>query len=199
MRRASIAAVAIAIAVAVCGLLVVLLDGAPRRSGTNNVAPSAESARLAPGERSCQPEDVPGGTERVAVVAAPVGGGTARFTVTLRRGRDLVAAGRAAGATVDGRFAVALRPTPPAGPALVCVRNDGRRQLALLGLSDTIAVDYYRAGDETWLQASPAVARHFGFGKAGFLGAWTLWLALVLIAAAWIGSWRALAAAGKRA
>jgi hypothetical protein len=190
--RASI--VGVAVAAAACFLLVVLLGSEPRRSGTNNVAASAEAVELAPRERSCQPESVPGASERVAIaVAAPPGAAAVpRLTVAVERGGRAVASGRPAGRLDDGRVDVPLAPAPPAGAAELCVRNDGRRPLALLGQPGAIAVDYYRGGSETWLQAAPAVARHFGLGKSGLLGPWALWLALAAVAAAWLGAWRAL-------
>ena len=80
----------------------------------------------------------------------------------------------------------------------MCVRNAGRHGIALLGISDTFGVDYYE-GRQTWWDTAPALAQRFGFGKAGFVGAWTFWMALALVAGAMIASWRALARAESRA
>jgi hypothetical protein len=190
--RASV--VGVAVAAAVCALVVVLLGGEPRRSGTNNVAVAGEAVSLAPRERICQPESVPGDTARVAIAAAPQAGVAAapRLTVEVERGGRAVASGRPDGSLTDGRLDVPLDPAPPPGAVELCVRNDGRGPLALLGQPDVLAVDYYRSGSESWLAAAPAVARHFGFGKAGLLGSWALWLALVAVVAAWLGAWLAL-------
>lgn len=49
-----------------------------------------------------------------------------------------------------------------------------------------MAVDYYRAGSETWMQMAPTVADRFGLGKSGLLGAWTLWLVLAAVLGAWV-------------
>jgi hypothetical protein len=50
----------------------------------------------------------------------------------------------------------------------------------------TIAVDYYRAGSESWLELAPTVAERFGNGKSGLLGAWSFWLAMATVVAAWV-------------
>jgi hypothetical protein len=188
------AIVGLAIGAAACVLLVVLLGGEPRRSGTNNVAAAGEAVRLAPDERACQPDSVPGDSERVALaVAAPADAdGAPRLTVEVERDGEAVASGRPGGSIRAGRVEVPLEPAPAAGAAELCVRNDGRRPLVLLGQPGVLAVDYYRGGSETWLQAAPAVARHFGLGKTGLLGSWALWLALAAVVAAWLASWRAL-------
>jgi hypothetical protein len=188
------AIVGVAVVAAACVLLVVLSGSEPRRAGTDDVAPSGVALRLAPGERACQSEVVPGDAARVAVAGAPAAGGTraARLTVAVERAGEVVASGRPRGLTADGRLDVALASTPEPGPAELCVRNDGRQPLTLLGASELFAVDYYRAGDETWWQAAPAVARRFGLGKAGFLGSWALWLALGAVIASWLAAGLAL-------
>jgi hypothetical protein len=191
------AVLAIAVAVALAAVLVVVSGSDPRRTGTNNVG-GGEAARLGPGQHRCQPGETPGATRAVAVAAYSPGGEAVRLAVALRDDRDrLLTAGRTLDVAPNGYPLANLRPTPVAGGARVCVRNATAGTVVLLGVADTFGVDYY--GDrESWWQAAPSIARHFGFGKAGFLGAWTFWLTLALIAAAWIGSWRALAGSGAR-
>jgi hypothetical protein len=188
------AIVAVAVVAAACFLLVVLSGSEPRRSGTDDLAPAGVAATLAPGERACQPTSVPDDSARVALAGAPAAGGAgaARLTVTVERGGEVVARGRFAGLTADGRLDVALASTPPPGPAELCVRNAGRQPLTLLGAPEVLAVDYYRAGDESWWQVAPAVADRFGLGKAGFVGSWALWLALGAVVAAWLAAGWAL-------
>lgn len=190
--RASI--VGVAVVAAACFLLVVLSGSEPRRSGTDNIAPAGVALKLAPGQRACQAENVPDDTARVALAGAPAAGGTqaARLTVAVERDGKVVTRGRPAGLTADGRVDVALASTPPAGPADLCVRNDDRQPLTLLGAPEVFAVDYYRAGDESWWRVAPAVADRFELGKAGFLGPWALWLALAAVVAAWLAAGWAL-------
>jgi hypothetical protein len=178
-------------------VLVVLSDSDPRRSGTNNVPSASEVGRLDSGKRKCQEVDVPAGADDVAVAGVSDSGTVPTLALTLS-GMSTTASGETRDTAPDGRPLASLHPVPPAGAARLCVRNVSRDGVVLLGISDTFGVDYYE-GHETWWQVAPAVARRFAFGKAGFVGAWTFWLALALVAGAMIAGWRALAESGARA
>jgi hypothetical protein len=190
----------LAVAIAVGTVVLVLSGSEPRRSGTNNVPGGGEIAQLDPGDRRCQAADVPGGTGRVAVPAYSPAGEPVRLAVTVR---SAAGGARSLGSTSavapDGDPLAPLEPAPPSGAAEVCVRNAGAGRVALLGISNVFGVDFYPRSDQSWWQAAPAVARHFGFGKSGLVGAWALWLALALVLGAWIAAWRALASPGARA
>jgi hypothetical protein len=90
-----------------------------------------------------------------------------------------------------------MAPQPDRGAAEVCVRNRGDGPVTLLGLSETVAVDFY-AGRETWWQAAPSVASRFALGKADLVGPWTFWFVLALVGGSWLVAWRALADSGSR-
>lgn len=195
--RVRMAVLVIVAAVAMGAVLIALSSSDPHRSGTNNVPGAGEIAQLRPGQSRCQEVDVPRGTDQLAVAGMSDSGAVPALAVTLSGGTRTLAAGKTRETAPDGRPLVNLRPIPPAGLARVCVRNAGRHGIALLGISDAFGIDYYE-GRQTWWEAAPALARRFGFGKAGFVGAWTFWMALALVAAALIASWRALAEAESR-
>lgn len=193
------ALLAIAVAIAVGTVLLVASGSDLRRSGTSNVPVADEVERLAPGERICQRAEIPGGTEQLAVPAATASGAPARLLVTVRnRAGRVVASGRTRGVAPDGDSLARLSPAPRAGVGRVCVTNAGRETVKLLGYSTAFGIEYYKGKPQSWWGAAPSIARHFGFGKAGFVGAWAFWAALALIAAAWIAGWRALADSGAR-
>lgn len=189
--RTALLGVAVVVA---AGLVLLVVSGSdPRRTGTNNIQAGGETARLEPGQRRCQPAEIPGGTERIAIPAVAEVGVRTRLAVVVRNANgSRVGAGRALAVAPDGDLLATLRPAPPAGLAEVCIVNNGRGSVALLGFASAFGIDYY-GRSETWWEAAPSIARHFGFGKAGFLGAWAFWLSLALIASAWIVAWRALA------
>ena len=189
---------AAAVGVAMGAVLITLSSSGLHRTGTNNVPGVEEVAQLRPSQSRCQEVDVPRRTDQLAVAAASDAGAVPALAVVLSVGTRALALGRTRETAPDGRPLVNLRPIPPAGPARVCVRNAGRHGIALLGISDTFGVDYYE-GRQTWWDTAPALAQRFGFGKAGFVGAWTFWMALALVAGAMIASWRALALAESRA
>jgi hypothetical protein len=196
-QRLVLAAGFVALAIAA---LWVLAQDAPRRAGTNNVQPSGEVARLAPGREVCQPEDVPPSTRSVAVW------GHARGT----SGSEV--RGRSGSARADGTIRIELSSAPSPGSAELCLTNRGPTRLTLLGAVTAVpeevsrslrssrpvgvlGVNYYREGSESWLQLAPTVADRFSLGKAGFLGGWTLWLVLATVLAGWVC---AVAAVGGR-
>jgi hypothetical protein len=190
--------------VVVMAALWVLTEGAPRRAGTNNVRPSGEVARLAPGREICQPEDVPSSVRSVAIWGEARGrlATPPRVEASIRAAHGWEVRGRSGSLGPDGSIRIELSHSPPAGEAQLCVSNPNPTALSLLGAvtsapSDVsrslrrsrsvgvLGVDYYRDGSESWLQLAPTVADRFSLGKAGFLGGWTLWLAMAAIGGAW--------------
>ena len=99
----------------------------------------------------------------------------------------------------DGDPLASLEPVPRAGAAEVCVRNVGLGPVALLGISNVFGIDFYSRSDQSWWQALPSVARHFGFGKSGIVSAWAFWFALALVVGGLVAAWRALASPEVRA
>jgi hypothetical protein len=179
--------------VVVAGVLVVTLaPEEPRRSGTNNVPATAPVVRLAPEADECQDEDVPEATRALRLRAEPRG--SQRVAVRVVASDGAVVRGRAASVDDDGNVDVELPRRPAPGAGTVCVRNASARQLALVGFptgeragrpTGPIAIDYYRAGRESWWQIAGAVADRAAFGMSRLLGGAALLLAALLLIGAW--------------
>jgi hypothetical protein len=199
-RRAGVVLLAVVVA-GVAALVVVGARDERDFAFTLGVAPAGIAALLAPGEEACQwPVEA---VERFDGVRTPVG--TNRrpgpaVAVTVRRGpaRETLARGRIAGGYPDfedQRFALD-RAVEPGQSVAVCMRNVGRRDIALFGQpdeakSDTAAtVDGRDAGTDmalvftrpsrSVLAAVPDAFERAALFRPAWVGAWTWWSLLAL-------------------
>jgi hypothetical protein len=190
-----------------------LLSSVPGPAPVTQITP----LRLAPGARACTAEvalDRHSGVARL--IAAPGVGHGPPLTVTVRAGSwraaGRVAAGYRENAYLDAPFA------PPPGDRLatVCVRNAGRRPVALVSSAETptqtrqitrigttqqpdLTLSILEPGRRSLLDAAPRILARAAAYKAGFLRGWMvalLALATVLLvpAGAIWALWRALRA-----
>lgn len=194
---ASRAVLVVGLVAVVATVVALLSQSAPRLAGTNNVSPRAPVAFLFPGDRLCQQSTVPADARSVVLRVPPNPERERRVRVVVGAGGDRAVGGHR-GPAPTGELMVALTGRVPAGAGELCVRNRGDGSLALLGSDIDIAraaqrgvttrgklsIAYRRAGSESWWSVAPTVAQRFARGKPGFVGAWTLWAALALMAAA---------------
>jgi len=201
--------VAVAVGAAlVLGLLaIVLLQSEQRLSGSNTkVKASGVALTIQPGGRRCHRQDVPANTRAARLYASPAWVGAGPFTVAiLSRGRRL-AQGRAGPILEEAVLRLPLDRDlgRDLSPARVCVVNDGATPATFAGdstplsnpgggrLDDDVRVDLLRPGRESWLDLASTIDDRFGFGKASFFGAWTVWAVLGLVMLTWIATLRLL-------
>ncbi len=172
---------------------VVLADVAPRLAGTNSrVIAGGRPLTVAGGAEHCQEGQLPENAARMRVYGSAVGGGGSEpLTISIRHpsGAPLVSAALR-GARPPGVIEIPLEPRrTEVAPVELCVRNEGARPMAFDGIHprdldadrpDAIRFDFYRPGQESWWRLAPVVAERFDQFKPPFVGAWTMWAALVL-------------------
>lgn len=184
---------------------VVVLRHEPRLSGTNAlVAISGRALTINPGAALCHLRDVPAGTARARVFSAPQWistGGPLAIEITPPRGVGV----KATGPTFSGDGPVDIELLRPLAQTVegaeVCVNNRGPTPVQVAGnqtpprfspanlsgqiFDDAVRVDFYRPGEESYVEFAPEVATRFGLVKASFFGDWTLWLFFAGLAVIW--------------
>jgi hypothetical protein len=199
MRQA--VAIGVGVAVVVAGLVVLLSQRGERLAATNSrVVVSAVDVPVRPGQQRCT--TVPFLPTRVSAARVYPNAAASPLELTVRSGGRVVSSGRVAGGYGAGPLEVPLRPprrevTQPN----VCLRNNGSRPVRFAGnytpLSpaaaqsrgeDRIRYDFLRPGRESWWHLSPTVAARFSALKPTFVGSWTMWALLGVVAALWAGA-----------
>ena len=187
-------------------LSVVLLRDDPRLSASNmRVVTSGRALTVNPRKPLCQVSEVPAGTARVRVFAAPrwvSRGGPPAVTITPPRGAPT----RAVGSPFTGDGPVDIELDRPFAErverAQVCIVNRGPTPFQVAGnqtpelfspanldgqlLEDDARLDFFRAGEESYAELAPELAARFGLGKASIFGGWTLWSVFVALAGIWL-------------
>jgi len=198
------AGAAIAATLVVAVLVIVLSSSGRRLADTNaRVNVSGVQLRLLAGERRCQTQDVPSGAGVVRLFAGPFVG---PLEVTIVKDGRPVSSGRAASASAEGPVEISLEPLEAEIPdARVCIANRGVAPIELAGNqtplggssispqfigerlpTDDVRADFLRRGSESWWSLAPVVADRFGFRKASFFGAWTMWAVFLLVGLTWV-------------
>lgn len=187
------------LALLAAGVAAALAASQPRLAGTNDLR-AGDAIALAPGRRLCQAqEEVFADADRLRLLSAPGTADGPPLAVELRDGRRTVARGAVAGGYAAGYAVARLDRVTDARLAEVCVTNAGEEPVALLGQAlppeqaarldgepapGRLRLEWVRPGSESWLALVPVIAHRFGFGKADWLGSWTLWLAAALVVCA---------------
>jgi hypothetical protein len=191
MRRALIA-------VAVAGILAVLAAAAlddRERAFTVGLPPVRVAAELGPGDRACRTNiDVPAPFSRVNLATASFGRTGPALTITAGDARGTVAGGYPDNSTVETRVGEVAE----GGRIDVCVTNDGDHRVALYGsppdtppdylgdpnLDPELGVTFVREEPKSMLSLVPEAFERAALFRPAWVGAWTFWVLLGLVAAA---------------
>jgi hypothetical protein len=188
MRVGAVLAAAL-VAVAV-GLVLVLLDTAPRQAGTNYIPESGEALTIEGNGSHCQGDQViPADAASLRLLVGTFERPTPELSVSVRAGGQTIASGSLRAGGKEGHVVIPIEPVEALHEhAEVCikVRAPGKgRRTVLYGVPGAVHLEWLRGGEESWLELAPTVAHRFGLGKPFLSGAWVLWLSAVLLAAAW--------------
>jgi hypothetical protein len=186
--------------VAAAGAL--LLQHAPRRSGTDLTPNPAFVVALHASQRVCQGGEIlPADTAALQLTIGTYGRPGPGLAATVAGPRGLLAAG---GLGPGWRQGVVRIPVSHVGEssagATVCLRNLGPGLVALAGdapdpglqlqvngrtvPSAHLRIDYMRPGRESWLELLGTLAHRLSLGKGGLVSGWAAPGALVLMALA---------------
>jgi len=201
MRRGALAFAV----VATLGVFALLATAATDRrelAFTLGVAPAKVAATLPSGSEVCQgPIDVPTGFDRVVFPASTAGtADSVRVTIRGESGRTLVASATAPMVRPGPKQTVALDSVPSGERVSVCLRNLGREPLTLYGggvgaarseastsggkpLDADLSLAFERGSSKSMLSDLPATFERATAFHAGWIGAWTYWVLLVLLIA----------------
>lgn len=178
---------------------VVLLQRAPRRSGTDLTADIGPVVALAPAQRICQFDELlPGDTDALRLEATSVAAGPLpALAVTIdgatgRLGTGMLPRGMASGAAVVP-LARVVRGTQA---ATICISNPGPGEVSFGGSAPSqgppiegggsppgahVRIEYMRPGRESWAQLLPTLVHRFSLGKSDLLRRWEAAAALILM------------------
>ena len=193
MRRALVALAAVA-ALGVLAVLVAALLDDRERAFTVGLPPVRIAAELQPGERVCRTDiDVPAEFARVRLFAATFGRPGPRLGVTAGDSRGTVAAGYPDNSAVEANMDAV-----PEGERIdLCVTNEGDSRVALRGsppdtpppylgdpeLKPELGVAFLRDEPSSMATLVPAAFERASRFRPAWVGAWTFWVLLVLVAA----------------
>jgi hypothetical protein len=200
-----------AAAVAGCGLagiaiaLVLLLSArTPVAIDDNGHVSSATVVNLLPAQSVCQAErSVPRGTAALGLDAVPYDDARrGPLVATITRLSLAVASGRLERVRPGANHLVLDAPLAASGPATICVQNASAATVGVNGdphvapppqasgvrLLGALGLRFEKSARESIWAQLPAIARRFSYAKAPFLGRWTMWALLGVLAAIWVGA-----------
>lgn len=205
---------AVIVGVLVVAAFVVVIGAQPRPSLTatnSRVLASRFEVPLPAGVRRCQMgEYVPADARTLRVFARAQRSPSARLLVELEddEGRAFTRS-RVTALAAGDPLEVALPSHPRVLLGRLCLQNLGPGPVLFAGnrtpfspdatlgpnlpgqrQGEEVRADYFRADEQSWFAQSPAMARRFPLFKASFVGSWTMWVALGLIAAIWLAAIR---------
>jgi len=205
-----------ALALVAVAVVVTLSQSRPRLAGSNGVRVVGFNVAVEPGERACQQTTLVDDAASATLLVGSYGRPVPPLTVSFAEAGAAKPLARAEsrGGEHEGDLTFPLGGTVDGARTVrACVRNDGDVRVALGGDSaapagaavvdgrpsgGVIALRFERAGEESWWQLMPTIATRFGIGKAGFIGAWTLPFAALLLLAVWVVTIRLLLKGGER-
>ncbi len=184
-RRAVRIATIASLAVLLLAAIAVLLQRAPRRSGTNLAPVAAVSVPIPARGELCQPDEVvPADTAGVRVLASATGPTGALYARVLTPAGAAISTGSLAPGWRPGSVTVPVRELRSSRAGLtVCLRNGATTSVLLGGSlpeppyvltidgaqqSGRIQIDYMRPGTDSWLGLLPALSHRFSLGRASF-------------------------------
>jgi hypothetical protein len=184
-------------AVATLGVLAVLVAAVlddRETAFTVGLPPVRIAAELQPGERICRTDiDVPAEFSRVRLFAASFGRPGPALGVTAGRARGTVEKGYPDNSAVEASLSEVAE-----GERIdVCVTNEGDSRVALRGsppdtpppylgdpnLEPQIGVAFLRDEPRSMAALVPAAFQHASRFRPAWIGAWTFWVLLVMVAA----------------
>lgn len=181
---------------AVLGFFDTMRHTGERVAGTNSVTPQGTIFEVHDRQTACQATLLPKGARTVMLWVKREEGYSPRITLTFTSQGRRIAAGHLdenwAGDFVRIPIDRASRTYPD---ATMCIRADGPKGFWLSGIPSqfliatldgqpqgtAIAVEFYRAGNESWWGILPTIAHRAGVLKGSLAGAWAFWAALVLL------------------
>ncbi|MDQ4040582.1 MAG: hypothetical protein M3141_02395 [Actinomycetota bacterium] len=189
--------------VLVLGALVAVLSQRDTRlAGTNSLVQfSGKALPVPPGDRRCASDQlIPDDTAAVRLYAGTFGRPRGEpFVVSVDKDGRQVTSGRTSGDFGDN--SVVRVPLPRVESdvrgARVCIHNLGDRRLQFAanltpqigpipGGTDVIRTDWLLAGEPTWWDVAPRVVRRATVFKPAFVGAWTFWFLVAVVATTWV-------------
>lgn len=204
MRSPGLLGLAAAVLAGLVAVLAVAARDDRELAFTLGVRPVKTVARLAPGQRACQSSlFVQKSFRGVGFEVGPAGGDGVPIDVTVRRGGSLLASGRLwRGYPAPSMQDVRLDRTVPGeieGVA-VCLRNRGDRPAAISGDIATglgrgelrvggrerdadLRLVFLRERSRSALALVPEMFRRAALFRPAWVGAWTFWALLALVAA----------------
>lgn len=201
---------ALALGVALLALLVagliVVLQRAPRRAGTNMTPLSSVAIALPAGQELCEPAElVPADTAGLRVLVRS-SGPTGPLRARVLGPGGVVARGTLAAGWRPEQVTVPISRVGTATSGIVCLQNGGSSQLLFGGAlpdppytyvvagqeqSGRLRIDYMRPGRESWLGLLTPLTYRFSLGRSPLTRWWASGAVLVLMLAvvaltAWI-------------
>ncbi|MFL5908073.1 MAG: hypothetical protein ACJ75Z_10830 [Solirubrobacterales bacterium] len=189
-----LAAAGIGAALIVAAILAFSLGKHPVIAGTNSAAPRVAAVPLSHGETHCQlVSRVPAAVSHVRVLTDHLSGppGDLRLRI-IGMGGQVFAVARSP-VHLAGMVMRLKPPTRDLHPARVCVTYLGQGRLVLAGEMKRIpstgnrksnrrepvaSLVFLRPGLASWASRRDVIAERYGNAQTGWLGGWTLWLAL---------------------
>jgi hypothetical protein len=190
---------AVGLAAIVVILAVVLLEKAPRRSGSDLTPNGSFVAVLDAGQWTCQEgELLPADTSAIQPTIGTYGKPGPPLAVTLTGPHgELLSSGGLASGWAGGVVRIPIRHVSTTTTEVrVCLRDGGPGPIALAGalpdpglhmevagktVEGRLRYDYMRPGRESWLALLPTIVYRSTFAKAGPLRHWAWAAALVLM------------------
>jgi hypothetical protein len=175
-------------------LALVLTDSKPRQSGSNYAAELGPVTQVdGDGARCERGVTLPADTSSVRLLLGTYGRPTPTVAVRATEGGRTITQGTLRGGGPEGHVTVPITPVRSETRAgRVCVRIEGSGPTVLYGSGGIVRLEFLRPGSETWLDLLPVVARRFGYGKANVFGSGLLFVAALLLLAAWLAAGRLL-------
>jgi hypothetical protein len=186
---AGIALLGIAVAVA-------LAESESRRAGSNYAPLFGPAAELKGRGEHCQDEGlVPADAAMVRMLVGTDSRPTPAFRVTVREADGtLLSAGRVPGGGEQGVVEVPLDRAiqRTRGGVVVCLATGPTKRTVFFGAPGRVRFEWFRPGEESWLELVPTLAHRFGLGKGISIGDWLLVLVALLVLASWVLALRLL-------
>jgi hypothetical protein len=201
MRRVVAAVIAAAVVAIVIAVAALGASGEPRLAGSNGVDAGSFSVELRDGERYCQSgQVVPRTADRARMTIGSYDAPMPPVELTVTDGRGGTFAQRVTRPPEQGVVVLEMGRTTDRAlqGADVCVRSQGGR-IALGGFQDRARVEWLRPGEESLLGIAGTVLHRFDIGKPGWMGGWTLVVALLLAVSVFVLTARLLLREASRA